>query len=315
MTTIADVALLAGVSKATASRAFSRPEMVSHATAQRVHEAADKLGFIVNNTARLLAGGRSGILALVVPTLDNSYFSPVIAGAQTRADESGFQLTVAVYPLEATAELAPLSRLGRQVDGLIVVAPRGTDDLIRTALGDTPAVLVDREIDGISSVVADTASAFGALIESLASDGHRRIVYVGGPEGSWQDRQRTHAVQTAAQRTGVELDVIGPHPSTFAAGVQATPAVRAQTPTAVVPYATAIGLGIRYAYLSAGEQPPLVSSEQAIVDALDQHDVPAIDVDGHELGNAAAEMLIARLTSPTAPVDRRRLQVAFRKDA
>lgn len=315
MTTIADVALLAGVSKATASRTFSRPELVSADTAQRVHNAAEKLGFIVNNTARLLAGGRSGILALVVPTLDNSYFSPVIAGAQIRADESGFQLTVAVYPLESTTELAPLSRLGRQVDGLIVVAPRGTDDLIRTALGETPAVLVDREIDGISSVVADTASAFGALIESLAADGHRNVVYVGGPDGSWQDRQRTSAVQAAAQHTGVELNIVGPHPSTFAAGVQATPAVRTHTPTAVVPYATALGLGIRYAYLSAGDQPPLVSSEQAIVEALEQHDVPAIDVDGQELGNVAADMLIARLTAPGSRVDRRRLEVAFRKDA
>lgn len=311
MTTIADVARLAGVSKATASRAFSRPEVVSPATAQRVHEAAVKLGFVANNAARLLAGGRSGILALAVPTLDNSYFSPVIAGAQARADASGYQLTVVVHPLEETAELKPLARLGRQIDGIIAVAPRGTDDLIRSALDLTPAVLVDREIDGLDSVVADTAAAFGALIESLVEHGHRRIVYVGGPEGSWQDVQRTRAVRAAATAGDAELAVVGPHASTFADGVRTSAAVREHAPTAVVPYATAIGLGIRFAYLTAGEAPPLVSSERSIVEALDQRDAPAIDVDGTELGRVAADMLIARLADPDAETQRSRLDVAF----
>ena len=311
MTTIADVARLAGVSKATASRAFSRPELVTPGTAQRVHDAADKLGFVVNNAARLLAGGRSGILALAVPTLDNSYFSPIIAGAQARADASGYQLTVVVYPLETVAELPHLTRLGRQVDGLIVVAPRGTDDLIRSALGATPAVLVDREIVGVTSVVADTASAFGALVDHITRDGHRRIVYVGGPEGSWQDLQRTRAVREAAQRAGADLTIIGPYPSTFAAGAQAAKNVRAFAPTAVIPYATAIGLGVRFSYLMAGEQPPLVSSERSIVEALDEPGSPAIDVDGHELGRVAADMLITRIAAPDAPPTRMRLDVSF----
>lgn len=310
MTTIADVARLAGVSKATASRAFSRPEVVSPATAQRVHDAAAKLGFVANNAARLLAGGRSGILALSVPTLDNTFFSPVIAGAQARADASGYQLTVVVHPLEKTAELEPLARLSRQVDGLIAVAPRGTDDLIRSALDGTPAVLVDREIDGLPSAVADTASAFGALIERLVENGHRRIVYVGGPEGSWQDVQRTEAVRAAAAG-GAELTVVGPHASTFADGVRASAAVRSLEPTAVIPYATAIGLGIRYAYLADGEQPPLVSSEKSIVDALDEPGMPAIDVDGRELGRVAADMLIARIADPSADAQRVRLDVSF----
>lgn len=286
---------------------------MSPATAQRVHDAADKLGFVVNNTARLLAGGRSGILALAVPTLDNSYFSPMIAGAQARADESDYQLTVVVYPLESSAELGPLARLGRQVDGLIVVAPRGSDDLVSTALGDTPAVLVDREIDGLASVVADTASAFASMVTSLADDGHQRIVYVGGPEGSWQDGQRTRAVQDAAQRAGAHLHVVGPYDSTFAAGVHAAPEVRALAPSAVVPYATAIGLGIRFAYLADGTQPPLVSSERAIADVIDQPGVPAIDVDGVELGRVAADTLIAQIGDPAAAPTRTRLQVAFDK--
>ncbi|GAA4489645.1 LacI family DNA-binding transcriptional regulator [Microbacterium panaciterrae] len=311
MATIADVARLAGVSKATASRTFTRPEVVTAETAKRVRAAAEKLGFVVNNAARLLAGGRSGILALVVPTLDNSFFAPIIAGAQIRADAEGYQLTVVVHPLESASEIPAFERLRRQVDGLVVLAPRGSDEFIRAALGETPAVLVDREIDGIPSVIADSASAFGALVASLIAGGHRRIAYLGGPAGSWQDGQRTAAARAAATGTDAHITVHGPYDSTFAAGIDASASVRDGAPTAVVPYATALGLGVQFAYLSAGEQPPLVSSERAIVRALGKEDTPAIDADGHELGRTAAEMLIDRIGAPDAPAARVRLDVVL----
>lgn len=311
MVTIADVAKLAGVSKATASRAFSRPEVVSPETARRVHDAAEKIGFVANNAARLLAGGRSGILALVVPTLDNSYFSPIIAGAQAMADAEGYQLTVVVRPLESVAELPAFARLRRQVDGLIVVAPRGTDDLLRSALDGATAVLVDREIEGIPSVIADVASAFRAMIISLIGAGHRHVAYVGGPAGSWQDRQRTRAAESAVAGSGAELTVLGPYDSTFVAGIEAAAKVRAAAPTAVVPYATAIGLGIQFAYLAAGDQPPVVSSEPVIAQALQQRTAPTIIVDGQDLGRTAAEILLGRITAPDAPATTLRLEVGL----
>jgi DNA-binding LacI/PurR family transcriptional regulator len=157
--------------------------------------------------------------------------------------------------------------------------------------------------------VADTATAFGALAELFILAGHERLVYVGGPEGSWQDVQRTAAVRAAAQRLGAELGVIGPYPSTFAAGIEAARAIRDFAPDAVIPYATAIGLGIQHAYLAAGDRPPVVSSERAIVEALDLRGVPAIDVDGWQLGSTAAELLVARIASPQSPPERSRLAV------
>jgi len=311
MATLADVAALAGVSKATASRTLSRPEVVSPDTAARVLTAAAKLGFTPNSAARQLARGRTGVVALVVPTLDNAFFTPIIGGAQRRADEDGLQLTVAVHPLEAVRELTAFERLSRQVDGFIVVAPRGSDDLLLSAGAHKPTVLVDREADGMASVVADTASAFGGLVERFAAEGHQRLLYLGGPDGSWQDGQRTAAVRAAAERGGAELSVLGPYPATFAAGVSAAEAVRASGATAVVPYATALGLGMQYALLAAGALPErlVVSSERSIVDALGLTGVPAVDVDGEQLGRAAAELLIERLARRAAPPERRRLAV------
>lgn len=307
MATIADVAALAGVSKSTVSRALSRPEMLLPDTVSRVNAAAEKLGYVANTAARFLAGGRTGVIALVVPTLENSFFSPIIGGAQARADVDGRQLTVAVHSF-AGGSLAPFERLTRQVDGFIIVAPGGSDDIVRAA-ATKPAVLVDREIDGMSSAVADTAAAFTLVVEHFARRGCRRLVYVGGPDGSWQDAQRTKAVREAAARVGVSLDVVGPFPPTFAAGAAAAPEVRALRPDAVIPYATALGLGIQHVYLVAGEAPPAVSSERAIVEALGISDMPAIDVDGRVLGDVAARLVAQRIADPAAEPNRVRLAV------
>jgi LacI family transcriptional regulator len=310
MATLADVAQLAGVSKATASRALSKPEMVLPVTVQRVLDAAAKLGFEPNHIARALARGRSGILALVVPTLDNAFFTPIIGGAQKRAAEEGLQLTVAVHPLESVSELTTFDRLARQVDGFVVVAPRGSDDLVLAAGSRKPTVLVDREIDTMPSVVADTASAFGSLAERFVNEGHTRIVYIGGPAGSWQDRQREAAVRKAAHGRA-HLDVLGPFPATFAAGLAAAAAVRATGATAVVPYATAIGLGVQYQMLASGDIHPslVISSERSIVDALELRGVPAIDVDGEELGRMATELLLECIQSPDGAPERQHLDV------
>jgi len=308
LSTLADVATLAGVSKATASRVLSRPELVSPDTAGRVLAAAAKLGFVPNRAARQLARGRTGVVALVVPTLDNAFFTPIIAGAQAAAGEADLQLTVAVHPLAEAGELAAFERLSHQVDGFIVVAPRGADDVVRAATGHKPTVLVDREVTGASSVVADTATAFGSLVSRFAAEGHERVAYLGGPDGSWQNVQRTAAVVEAAAGRA-ELTVLGPYPSTFEAGVRASDAVLASGATAVVPYATAIGLGLMFV-LRADEhrdRSVTVSSERMVVDALGLVGVPAIDVDGEHLGRVAARRLLELLASgvPTEPTTTR----------
>jgi LacI family transcriptional regulator len=309
--TLADVALLAGVSKATASRVLSRPELVAPETAARVLSAAQKLGFVPNRAARQLARGRTGVVAVVVPTLDNAFFTPIIAGAQAAAGEADLQLTVSVHPLAGVDELSAFERLSHQVDGFIVVAPRGPDDVVRAAIAHKPTVLVDREVTGASSVVADTATAFGSLVSRFIDDGRTRIAYLGGPDGSWQNVQRTAAVIEAA-RGRAELIVLGPYPSTFEAGVRAAADVIASGVDVVVPYATAIGLGLMFVLRGvpvdgatgpapSGSRPVIVSSERMVVDALGLEGVPAIDVDGEHLGRVAASRLVAALASGAAP--------------
>ena len=97
--------------------------------------------------------------------------------------------------------------------------------------------------------------------------------------------------------------MLGPYPATFAAGVAAAAEVVAAESTAVVPYATAIGLGLMFALRAGGVESPAitVSSERMVVDALGFTGVPAIDVDGDELGQVAMHQLLARIGRSTPP--------------
>ncbi|MET8866018.1 LacI family DNA-binding transcriptional regulator [Nonomuraea sp. NPDC004580] len=301
MPTLADVAVLAGVSKATASRALGRPDLAAPETVARVRAAAEQLGFVPNRAATQLARGRTGVVAIVVPTLDNTFFTPIIGGAQARAAGSGMQLTIAVHSLEHAAQLAAVEQLAHQVDGFLFAAPRGSDEIVRAAAAYKPTVLIDREIDGMPSTVADTATAFGALVGWFAEKGHERIVYIGGPAGSWQDGQRQAAIRAAASASGVTLTMLGPCPSTFASGVATAEAVVAARATAVVPYATSIGLGLMFALMRRGVTGVVVSSEGMVVESLGLHDVPSIDVDGEKLGEVAMDQLMTLLGERRTP--------------
>ncbi|MCM3502602.1 LacI family transcriptional regulator [Microbacterium sp. P26] len=312
MTTLADVAALAGVAKSTASRALGRPDLVAPETVARVRAAAVELGFVPNRAASHLARGNSGIVALVVPTLDNAFFTPIIAGAQVRARASDLQLTVAVHPLDDADDVVDLGRLMRQVDGCILVAPRASDEVVHEVAAFGPTVLVDREVAGLTSLVADTARAFADLSERFVASGHRAIAYLGGPVGSWQDAQRSAAIADAVGDRAT-LTRLGPFPATFAAGVGAADSVIASNATAVVPYATSLGLGLVFALRARGISSPgeiVVSAERLVAEAIGADEVPAIDVDGDELGREAMSALVDMLASGLDTGARRRLDVA-----
>src|SRR5699024_9008032 len=92
--TLKDVAQQAGVSVATASRAFPRPALVGARSLARVREAADTLGYAPNRTARALITGRAGVYGVIVPDLENPFFPAVLKGAQARAHQLGAQLLI-----------------------------------------------------------------------------------------------------------------------------------------------------------------------------------------------------------------------------
>lgn len=94
MSTLADVARVAGVSKSTASRALSGRGSVSVRTQERVSRAAEELGFVPSNAAESLATGRSRNIAVVTPFINRWFYAEVIDGVESALIGAGYDLTL-----------------------------------------------------------------------------------------------------------------------------------------------------------------------------------------------------------------------------
>ncbi len=305
MVTLADVAARAGVSKATASRAMNQPQLLAPETRDRVVSAAAELGFSANRAARALAKGSTGLVALVVPTLENSFFTPIIQGAQRAAEQGELHATVSVLQAESDAEQQRLLRLAEQVDGFVLASPRAPSGFLTTLSQRKPVVTVDRQVKGIPSVIADTPATLLELVAGLVADGHRRIAYVSGPAGSWMDQRRLAAVRTAAG-DDCGVDVIGPLPPLFASGVEVARQLAGSGATAVVVYASAISLGLIFELQRQGIPVPggltIASADDLAIGPLSELDITALQVDGDLLGETAMETLLGMLRDGAAPV-------------
>ncbi|MEV0275853.1 LacI family DNA-binding transcriptional regulator [Streptomyces sp. NPDC050610] len=295
MSTLADVAREAGVSKATASRALMRPELVARPTLENVRAAAERLGFHPNRAARALTTGRTGMVGLVVPTLANPFFAPLVLGAQRAAEETDNHLLLTVSEYSAEREAALVGRLSEQADGVVLVAPVGSDAALRELAARRPLVLVDRKVGRLPAVVLDTASGTAALVRHLLELGHRDIVYVSGPPGSWADGRRRAAMAERTEEAGARMRVLGPLPPTFDAGIGAAAELPAGA-SAVVAYNSYLALGLLHGLKAAGLRVPqdvsLAAADDLTALGATVPSVTALDVPVEEAGALAVTRLL-----------------------
>jgi LacI family transcriptional regulator len=242
--TIKDVARLAGVSPATVCRALSTPERVKTETRERVQRAVDDLGYSPNRAARGLITGRTGNIGLVVPDLANPFFPGVVKGIQARAREADYSVFVADTDEDPSAEASLVRSLGKQVDGLVLCSPRMSEEDLRSVVGDTPLVLLNRRVDQLPAITFDSLGGMRQAVAHLMALGHRRIAYVGGPRTSWSNRDRRDGLRTVTAAAGADLVEVGNVLPQFSGGVAAADLVLAAEATAVIAYNDVVALGL-----------------------------------------------------------------------
>ena len=166
---IKEVAAAAGVSITTVSHALNGKGRLPDETRVRVREVAEALGYRPSATARSLAGGRTGILALTVARVeampfsltDFDYFAQLMNGAGTAALEQGYALVLA--PSAGEPDL--LDRV--PLDGAIVVDPvRGDPTLAHLRERGVPVVTTGREPGGPATRHGSTTTTSPARARS-----------------------------------------------------------------------------------------------------------------------------------------------------
>ena len=207
--TLRDVAALAGVHPATASRALNPGSagVTSADTAERVRRAAEQLGYRPNAVARSLRTARSSSIGVVVPDLTNPVFPPIVRGIEAALTPHGYVLLIVNTDNSPRQEEQLVATLrARSIDGLILATARVGDPLIeKLAHADMPIVLVNRRREGLPlpCVIPDDAAGIRLAVTHLAGLGHRRIAHIAGPQDTSTGISRLRAFAAAMAEHGL----------------------------------------------------------------------------------------------------------------
>jgi LacI family transcriptional regulator len=207
-----DVAELAGVHTATASRALNPAtrSRVSEETAARVVEAAARLGYTVNPIARSLKTSRSNSIGVVIPDLTNPLFPPIMRGIDDVLGPLGYSVLLVNTDNDKEREAQQVASLrARQVEGLIVATALLDDSgLEKLASQHVPVVLVNRRTDSsaLPSVAGDNADGVRLAIQHLVGLGHRHIACLAGPQSTWTGQIRLRAYRQALADHGLSYE-------------------------------------------------------------------------------------------------------------
>lgn len=280
---IRDVAAQARVSPATVSRVFTQPDAVSVETRQRVLAVAEEMRYTPHPVARSLARGRTGAIGIVVPDIANAFSAVVTKAVQEEVGRDGYALFVSGSDEQAQDEERWARALAPQVDGLLLVSPLMPDAALRDLGGIVPVVLTNRLIDGIAAVLMDVTEAVGHAVEHLHALGHRRIVYLSGPAGSYSNEIRLRGYRKACGRLGLDAAELGPFNARFSAGIRAADLVLAGGATAVLAYNDEVAVGVVNRLWDRGVRVP--------------YDLSVVGFDDTSL----AEMVTPRLTTVRLP--------------
>lgn len=305
-TTISDIAREAGVSKGAVSYALNGRPGVSEETRSRITAIAARMGWVPNNAARALPGGRAGAFGLVIGRpadvlSTEPFFMRLIAGIQQELGNGPVSLVLRVSPGHDTElEIYRRWRAERRVDGVLLIDPRVDDDRldVLASIG-LPAVVLGEPLgrNDIPSARIDDRPAADEVLDHLVALGHRRVVRVAGPDEFLHTRTRSAAFRAAAADAGLDAaDVVHTDYSGEAGAAAARRAlVSARPPTAMVfdnDVMAVAALGVAHGLgLSVPDELSLVSWEDSVLCRLARPALTAVRRPVGEFGALAVSLL------------------------
>lgn len=308
---LADVARLAGVSKATASRALSGRGYVSAQTRDRVVAAAATIGYVVSSHAASLVTGQTRSIGVLLPAINRWYFGEVLDGIESALIAAGYDLTL--YRLSTDAaerrRVFEYFLVRKRVDAVVAVGVElSAHETVLLQGLQRPVVGIGGPIPGIATSSIDEVESARLATEHLLSLGHTDILMFGGNQEDEVDfhvhSQRLNGFLAALADAWLDgtgrfraVPISVPGGYAVALAVLADPRSR---PTAIVAGCDEVAIGAIIAARQLGIQVPAQLS--------------VIGIDGHELaemfglttlaqhprrqGTIAIELLMSALADP-----------------
>jgi LacI family transcriptional regulator len=304
-----DVAERAGVGMMTVSRVLNGTARVREETRARVYRALEELQYRPNHLARALRGSRSYSIGVIIPDLDDPFFSSFAHAINTVAKQHSYSVLITTTNENAEIELEEARELvGRQVDGLVLIpACKGQSHLDDQEFARTPMVFADRPGPHaqMDRVLVDNRKGAIAAVEHLIQHGHKRICFIGMGRRIFTIEARLSGYKKAMSAANLQAE-------TFLAGEdeQATLEyfrklqTRRNPPTAIFACSGLVSRHALHALAVLGASIPdqiafLGFDDFALADIL-RPAVTVVRQPVQRLGQQAAEMLFKRLEKPNA---------------
>jgi len=208
---IDDVALAAGVSTATVSRAVRGLPRVSPQTRERILAIAEDLGYVASSSASGLATGRTSTVGVLAPYVNRWFFSAAIEGVNQELHERGYNLSLFSLGDGSGGRDRPFSRtmMHKHIDALLVLCTALTEEEVKHLHRvDMPLVVIGGPVAGCPSVGIDDYAVAVEATSYLISLGHRDIALLHGDEDSHLNfavpRERSRGFSDSMGRAGLQ---------------------------------------------------------------------------------------------------------------
>lgn len=216
MTSIKEIAKIAGVSVSTVSRALNNYKDVNPETRKKIVELASELNYYANAAAKSLVQKRSYTIGIFFGDQTNSgfdhpFFLEVISQVREVAGNNGYDLLIFTNSNKQRATYTTLCR-ERGVDGVFLIltgeGKKKNEQLIELQESGIPCVAVDLPLEGNRCSYVESNNYMGAKKATLhlADLGHRRIAFIGGDEIGKLSFDRLYGYRSSLQERGLEYE-------------------------------------------------------------------------------------------------------------
>jgi DNA-binding LacI/PurR family transcriptional regulator len=319
--TLDEVAVLAGVSRATVSRVINDSPRVSPEARDAVQAAVAQLHYVPNRMARSLVTRRTDTIALVLSESNTQVFSDPFFASIVRgisASLADTDLNLVMLAARGQREQEKIGRYARQghVDGVILMSLH-SDDLLPGLLADAgvPLVLSGRPLDGraVSYVDADNADGAREATAYLLDRGRVRVATITGPLDMIAGVDRYAGYRSAMVGAGrtVEPDLVAQGDFTEAGGFRAMRDLLERRPDldAVFVASDTMALGALRALRAAGRRVPedvaIVGFDDAAAAAASDPPLTTVAQPLEEMAQLMTELLVRQIDGDADEVETR----------
>ncbi|CAN5592259.1 LacI family DNA-binding transcriptional regulator [soil metagenome] len=308
MVKIRDVAREAGVSVATVSRALNGLSTVNPEFAERVQEAADRLGYRPNAIARGLRRQKTDVLALIISDVTNPFFTAIARGVEDVAQANGYSVILCNSDESPDKEQRYLSVAEvEQVAGVILSPHSAATDVSRLTSAGVPLVVIDRPlVEPRDSVMVLSVDGARTATRHLIDEGWGHPACITGPDDAATALDRLQGYRLALADAGIPGEIFAHGEFTQAGGAAAVAELlnglttTGATPdsyfVANAPMALGVISELRERGIRIGRDVGVITFDDAPWAPFIDPPMSVITQPAYEIGTAAAELLFARIT-------------------